>query len=164
MDKAPLFTAAQCQAQIARLAVQILEANWEQPSLCLLGIEGQGAALARMLADEISRRQADKVSVGTLRLPKHAGTMPQVELHGLATDQLPGSVVVLVDDVLNTGQTLAYAFTWLMGHSPATVQVGVLVGRDHRRYPIAPDFVGHRVSTTLEEHIEVVLGQGVYLT
>ncbi len=163
MEKAPLFTAAQCQAQIARLAVQILEANYGQPALYLLGIEGQGAALAQMLADEINKREPAKVSVGIIKLPKHAGTLPQVQLHGLATELLPGSAVVLIDDVLNTGQTLAYAFTWLMGHSPAIVQVGVLVGRDHRRYPIAPDFVGHRVSTTLEAHIEVVLGQGVYL-
>ena len=163
MDKAPLFTAAQCQAQIARLAVQILEANYEQSALCLLGIEGQGAALAQMLSEQINKRRAAGVSVGTLHMPKHVGSLPTVTLQGLPSEVLPGSTAVLVDDVLNTGQTLAYAFTWLMGYNPANVQVAVLVGRDHRRYPIAPDFVGHRVSTTLEAHIEVVLGQGVYL-
>jgi pyrimidine operon attenuation protein / uracil phosphoribosyltransferase len=70
---------------------------------------------------------------------------------------------VLVDDVLNTGRILSYAFAALLPYSPPKVEVAVLVARNHSLFPLKPDFIGHELSTTLEEHIEVRLGEGAFL-
>jgi pyrimidine operon attenuation protein/uracil phosphoribosyltransferase len=43
----------------------------------------------------------------------------------------------------------------------------VLVDRNHKRYPIAADFVGYSLATTLPEHVTVVLEkneEAVYLS
>jgi pyrimidine operon attenuation protein/uracil phosphoribosyltransferase len=43
----------------------------------------------------------------------------------------------------------------------------VLVDRNHKRFPIAADFVGVSLATTLQEHITVELdtaNEGVYLS
>jgi len=45
------------------------------------------------------------------------------------------------------------------------IEVAVLVNRSHTLYPIQPKYTGFELSTTLNEHVEVVLGKkaGVYL-
>jgi len=44
-----------------------------------------------------------------------------------------------------------------MAYAPKKVQVAVLVDRQHKLFPIASDFVGLSLSTTLQEHIKVEL-------
>jgi pyrimidine operon attenuation protein/uracil phosphoribosyltransferase len=45
--------------------------------------------------------------------------------------------------------------------------VAVLVDRNHPKYPIAADYVGYSLSTTLSEHIKVILSDenelGLYI-
>jgi pyrimidine operon attenuation protein/uracil phosphoribosyltransferase len=82
-------------------------------------------------------------------------------------DTFKGKVVVLVDDVLNTGKTLAYCFKPFLNIPLKKFQVAVLVDRNYPKYPIAADFIGYSLSTTLTEHVKVVLNKnkenGVYL-
>jgi len=63
--------------------------------------------------------------------------------------------VVLVDDVANSGKTLLYALKPLLEVELKRIMIAVLVDRRHKSYPITPDIVGHSISTTLHEHIEV---------
>jgi len=42
-----------------------------------------------------------------------------------------------------------------MEYSPKKVQAVVLVDRQHKLFPVSPDFVGLSLSTTLQEHIRV---------
>lgn len=76
--------------------------------------------------------------------------------------------MIIVDDVLHTGRTLAFSLQPFLNVSVRKVQVAVLVDRNHPRYPVAPDYKGYELSTTLTEHVEVVLSDeglmGVYLT
>ena len=83
----------------------------------------------------------------------------------LSPIEIKDKVVILVDDVLNSGKTLMYVSEFL---SVPLINLStlVLINRNHNRYPIKADFEGMSLSTTLNEHINVVFGkeEGVYLS
>ena len=63
--------------------------------------------------------------------------------------------VVLVDDVTNTGVTLAHALTPFLQQPTRGISMAVLVDREHHRYPVRADIQGLSLATTLQEHIDV---------
>ena len=73
--------------------------------------------------------------------------------------------IVIVDDVLNSGRTLAYAMNPFLNAEIKKIEVAVLVNRSHPSFPIMPTYTGLELATTLSEHVEVVLGKkaAVYL-
>jgi pyrimidine operon attenuation protein/uracil phosphoribosyltransferase len=79
--------------------------------------------------------------------------------------ELKKKCVVLVDDVLNTGRTLAYGLKPFLNIEVKKIEVAVLVHRSHPTFPLTPTYTGYELSTTLTEHVEVVLGKktAVYL-
>ncbi len=76
-------------------------------------------------------------------------------------------VVIMADDVLNTGRTLAFALQPFLQFRLKKLQVAVIVDRNHRHFPVSADYVGYALSTTFNEHVEVILSrqgeEGVYL-
>ena len=78
-----------------------------------------------------------------------------------------GKVIIIVDDVANTGRTLFYAMKPIFQIIPKKVEVAVLVDRMHKSFPIKIDYMGLSLATTLKENIEVkirdVKEQAVYL-
>ena len=74
--------------------------------------------------------------------------------------------VILVDDVLNTGKTLAYSLPAFLNAPIKKLETFVLIHRNHHIFPISVDYVGYELSTTLHEYVEVALTpnrMGVYL-
>ena len=76
-------------------------------------------------------------------------------------------VIVVVDDVLNTGRTFSYSLAPFLSIPVKKIQVAVLVDRNYRKFPISADYKGYELSTTLSEHVEVIISdakkRGVYL-
>ena len=73
----------------------------------------------------------------------------------------------MVDDVLNTGSTLIYAVSYFLQVPVKSIKTAVMVNRNHKKFPIKADFKGISLSTTLNEHISVILegpDAGIYLT
>jgi pyrimidine operon attenuation protein/uracil phosphoribosyltransferase len=65
-----------------------------------------------------------------------------------------GRVVVLVEDVVNTGRTIRAAMDALMDFGrPSHVRVVALVDRGHRELPIKIDFVGKNIPTQPDEKV-----------
>jgi pyrimidine operon attenuation protein / uracil phosphoribosyltransferase len=64
---------------------------------------------------------------------------------------------MLVDDVLNSGKTLIYGARMFLDAPVKKLSTVVLVDRNHTRYPIKADYIGLSLSTTMQEHITVVL-------
>ena len=67
--------------------------------------------------------------------------------------------VVLCDDVLNSGTTLIYAVRHFLDVPVKKFKTAVLVNRNHKKFPVKADFKGISLSTTMEEHITVVLNK-----
>ena len=160
-----LLDRSQILAKIQRIAFQIYEHNYAENHLVLVGVVGNGVPLARMLAEELVSISSIRPQVATLDLDKQAPLQGQVHLD-LDTETLRDKCVVVVDDVLNTGRTLAYGMRPFWQVPLRRVQVAVLVNRDHQSFPVAADFVGYALATTLQAHVEVCLADddyGVYL-
>jgi pyrimidine operon attenuation protein / uracil phosphoribosyltransferase len=101
---------------------------------------------------EISRLKVELLEV---RLNKNAVVQGKVEL-SKAVD-LDNKCLILVDDVLNTGKTLAYSLKPFLEVPLKKMELAVLVNRSHKLFPVTPDYTGYELSTTLNEHIEVDL-------
>ncbi|MFM9074639.1 MAG: Clp protease N-terminal domain-containing protein, partial [Bacteroidota bacterium] len=73
--------------------------------------------------------------------------------------------IIMVDDVLNTGKILTYSMKPFLSTEVKKIEVAVLVNRSHLMFPVHPRYTGYALSTTLSEHIEVILGKksAVYL-
>ena len=67
---------------------------------------------------------------------------------------------MLIDDVANSGRTMLYSLQPLLKNYPKKIQTAALVARTHKSYPIALDYVGLSISTTLDEHIYVEVLEG----
>ena len=155
---------SQVRHKIRRMAFEIYENNFEEKAIVLAGIEGQGYSLAQLLEKELKSVSRLQVSTTKVIIDKAAPEESEVTL-SVDADQLEKKTIIIVDDVLNTGRTLAYAMKPFLCIEVKKIEVAVLVNRSHPLFPIQPSYTGYELSTTLTDHVEVVLGKktGVYL-
>jgi len=74
-------------------------------------------------------------------------------------ESVQNKVIILVDDVLNSGRTLAYGLGIFLDVPLKKLRTLVLVDRNHRIFPVSPDFTGLELATVLKEHVTVVLDE-----
>ena len=157
VEKTLVLNTVQIQQKIRRMAFEIYENNAKEKLLILAGIEGQGHAFAKILAKEIKAIAGIEVHVVKVSVDKFAETQSEVAID--ATSSFKKKVVILVDDVLNSGRTLAYAMKPFLETGVKKMEVAVLVNRSHTLFPITPTYTGYELSTTLTDHVEVKLGK-----
>lgn len=136
-----------------RIAYQIVENNYDEKELVLVGIKPNGHIYAQQLKKEIEAIDDIKVTLIGLTLDKHNPLDSEIKLESNLS--LNDKSVIVVDDVANTGKTLYYALKPIMEFAPRKVQAVVLVDRQHKLFPVSADFIGLSLSTTLHEHILV---------
>ncbi len=143
----------QIKKKITRMAYEIYERNLGSGAVVFAGISGMGITLAGLLAKELQAISSLRVEEVEVLLDKSNLAASEVELS--ENCDLQGKTLVLVDDVLNTGKTLAYAMKPFLDIELYKMEVAVLVNRSHGLFPIRPDYTGYELSTTLNEHIRV---------
>lgn len=154
--------------KIKRIAFEIAEDNYDEPEIVLAGIckDTEGYAFAELLYRELSTITRSHILLTHIELDKHNPGDSAVELN-LTEEQIDNKVIIVADDVSNTGRTLLYAVKPLLSYSPKKIRCAVLVERKHKLFPLTPDYVGLSLSTTIHEHIKVVISesekQGVFL-
>jgi len=154
---------AQIQSKIERIAHEIHENYFEEKKVILVGIKGRGYDFAKRLNNILKDVASFDIELLEIQLDKDN---PLDHSFSLVKDiNLKNKAVLLVDDVLNSGKTLAYAASFLLEKSPKSLRTVILVNREHHRYPITADFVGLSLATTMNEHISVEFGKadGVFL-
>jgi pyrimidine operon attenuation protein / uracil phosphoribosyltransferase len=146
----------QIRQKIKRLAIQILEQHFNEPEIILVGLNNNGLGFAELILEQLQALAPSymKIILTRLRLNPANPTEydPFVEL---SLGSLQGKVIILVDDVANTGRTIFYACTPLLRIIPKKVEVAVLVDRTHKSFPVKADYVGLALATTLKENIRV---------
>jgi len=164
IDKSLILDAPQINQKIKRMAYEIYENNFREKAVVLAGIEGQGYSFAQLLAKELASISEIQPIVVKVSLDKLAPLQSEISID-VDGKALKKKCVILVDDVLNTGRTLAYSLKPLLNLEVKKIEVAVLVNRSHPMFPIMPAYTGLELSTTLNEHVEVVLGKkaAVYL-
>ena len=154
----------QIRKKISRMAFEIYENNFGEKSLILAGVAGQGYVLAEELQKEITAISPINCTVVKINIDKATPEAKEVSLDVPMKD-LAKKSILLIDDVLNTGRVLAYGMKPFLSIIVKKIEVAVLVNRSHSLFPILPKYTGYELSTTLDDHIEVILKKkfAVYL-
>ena len=162
-NKKYILDAATAAKKLRRMAYEILENNTDTPGIVLAGIRESGSAIARNIKQLLGEISTLPVELITLALDKKRPAAVTLSEQANFDDK----IIIVVDDVVNSGKTLLYALRPFLEFHPAKIQTLVLVERSHKAFPVKPDYVGLSIATTPEEHIyvEVEGGQvtGAYL-
>ncbi len=152
------------QRKLMRIAMQLHEENHGEKRIVLVGIAPRGVVVARRLMHLLEQEGGPASDLVELTLDKDDPLGGPIQLSA-PLENLQDRVVVLVDDVLMSGRTLMHAAAHLVGAKLKKLTTVVLVDRRHRTFPIRADIVGLTLSTTMQEHISVELGDqdAVYL-
>lgn len=159
--KAMLMEAEQMNRALSRIAHEIIERNKGIEKVAMVGIRRRGVPLARRLAARLKEFEGVEVPVGLLDITLYRDDLTELNSVPLVQKteigfKLPGTTVILVDDVLYTGRTVRAALDALLDVGrPAAIQLAVLVDRGHRELPIRADYVGKNVPTSKREVVEV---------
>jgi pyrimidine operon attenuation protein / uracil phosphoribosyltransferase len=156
MDKNYILSPEVAAQKLRRMAYEILENNFTEKQIILAGIRRNGTGIARIiqaLLNEISTLSTELVTVSLDKEKPQLVTLDK---------QIPLSdkVVLLIDDVSNSGKTLLYALKPFLDTDVKKIQTLVLVERSHTIFPVKPDYVGLSLATTLQEHIFVEVAAG----
>lgn len=152
--------------KIRRIAFQIFENNFEETEIIIAGIVGEGYALAKLIGENVETISSIKAYPVAIHLNKEIPYESPVKFD-CDPSIFEGKVIIVVDDVLNTGRTFSYSLAPFLSIHVKKIQVAVIVDRNYRKFPISADYIGYELSTTLSEHVEVILSDpktmGVYL-
>jgi len=139
-----LYTRQQIAERVAELGAQITrDLNGEK--LVMVGVL-KGAA--PFLADLARSIQADATFdfVATSSYGKGQRTSGAVRLTKDLDESIEGKNVLIVEDILDTGLTLAYLRKLLLQQRPKTLRIVTLLDKPSRRIEkIEPDYVGFSI-------------------
>lgn len=153
------------ERKLQRIARQVYEKHFEEEELLVIGIQEDGERIAQRLANILEEVSTLRIRRGSLNMNKRAPLSEQPET-SIDPKEMDDVSAVLVDDVVNSGRTLAYAARHLLGRPLSSLTTVALVDREHHLFPIRPDLVGTTLATTMKEHIRVEsdqAGERVYL-
>lgn len=145
--------------KLQRMAYEIVERNFNEKKIILAGIKENGVIIARILSDFLKPIFEGEIKIIEVDIDK------KNPLHvAIVTERNPVSfddkVVIITDDVTNSGRTLSYALRPFLDFYPAKIQTLVLVERSHKKFPITPDYTGLSIATAISEKIVVETDNG----
>ncbi len=143
--------------KIKRIAFQIYETFIDEQEIVIAGIQGNGNIFANKIAEALKNISTIKVILCEVIVDKKNPNTTITTSIGKETYQNKG--LVLVDDVLNSGTTLIYGVRHFLDVPFKKFKTAVLVDRNHKKYPVKADFKGISLSTSLQEHVQVVFDQ-----
>ena len=143
------------QHKIKRIAYQIYESNVNESELILAGIDSNGFTFAKKIKTELDKISDIDVILCKVIIDKK-NPLSEIKT-SLKKEAYANKSIVLVDDVLNSGSTLMYGVKHFLEMPVKQFKTAVLVNRNHKKYPIKADFKGISLSTSLNEHVEVIL-------
>ena len=165
-EKIKILDYKQLKQKVNRLSWQIYENNINELNIVIVGISDRGSILAKELMKVIEKISNINVTIGRIDLNKKNPYDKTANIN-LSEIDYKNKVVILCDDVLNSGKTLMYSSKIFLSTPLKKLSTVVLVNRNHNLYPIKSDYVGFSLSTTLKEYVNVDLttaNKGVYLS
>ena len=147
----------QIEQKIDRIAYQLLEDNFDEQEIIIAGIMPRGNYLAERLKSILDKIAPFKSALMNIEIEKQATSLKAKTDTDIQICH--NKVVILVDDVLNSGKTLAYGFGVFLDVPLKKLRTVVLIDRNHKSFPVTTDFAGIALSTVLKEHVDVVLNE-----
>ena len=152
MNKTLILNSKQIQQKINRLAYEIVENNYNEKEIIVAGIANNGFILAKKIVAVLNKISIIKTKLIEIKIDKKNPLSTEIKLT-ITEKELQNMVIILVDDVLNSGKTLIFGAKQFLSSPIKRLTTVILVDRGHNLYPIKADYVGLSLSTTLKENI-----------
>src|SRR3954454_11457231 len=117
-DKKYILTKEVAEKKLRRMALQVVEQNYEEPELVLIGIRDNGIVIARKISDYLDGLYKGNLVVVELALDKKK----PADITLLPVTDFNGKAILLIDDVSNSGSTMLYALKPLLENYPKKIQ------------------------------------------
>lgn len=160
--KKMLISREQIAARIAEMAKQITKDSAGEPVLFVGVLKGAAVFLTDLIRQVDLDASFDFIGVSSYGNPpgpkqeKVWDSTGEVRLTKDVDESLRGKNVILVEDILDTGLTLAFLKRLLLGHQPKSLRIAVLLDKSARRkISVHADYVGFPIPN------EFVVGYGL---
>lgn len=159
-----ILNGTQLDQRIRRISFEIYENNIDDKEIVLAGISDNGFDLAKLFKKELKAISPLSITTVKININKAKPFTDETKLE-TSIDVIDRKSVILIDDVLNTGKTAAFALKTLLDANVKKIEFAVIVNRSHKSFPIYPKYRGYELATTINEHVDVRLrdDKGVYL-
>lgn len=153
-----VLNADDIEKKIKRLSYQIIEKNFNKKDIIIIGIQPNGKYLSERIKGYVMEYSDIKVSLYDMELDKKNFLFKKCTPE-LIYDHINNNIIVFIDDVMNSAGTLMYAINKILSYHPKDIQIGVLIERTHKSFPLSANFKGLELSTSEFEHVEVRLNE-----
>ena len=147
--------------KIQRIGLEILEDNIDQSKIILFGISDNGKLISQKLIDHINKISDIKIILIDVIIRN--GSIAYNSKFDLLNES-----IIIVGDVSQTGKTLQMVISDLMLYNPSKIKTSVIINRDQTMFPVKIDYSGLSLSTSVNEHVDVVIDKkgrlSVYLS
>ena len=147
--------------KIQRIGLEILEDNLDESKITLFGISDNGKLIAQKLLSHINK--ISDIEIILIEVVSENGLIAYNRKFNILDDS-----IIIVGDVSQTGKTLQLVISNLMEHKPAKIKTSVIINRDQAMYPVKIDYSGLSLSTSVNEHVDVIVDEkdrlSVYLS
>ena len=139
-----LITEEQIKKRVDELGAQITK-DYEGKSILLIGIlKGSVPFMA-----DLMRRIKGDVEIDFMSVSSYGSTTKSSGVVRILKDldhSIEGKHVLIVEDIVDSGLTLSYLKTELMGRMPASLRVATMLDKpSRRRVEFTPDYCGFEV-------------------
>ncbi|MCH5212525.1 MAG: bifunctional pyr operon transcriptional regulator/uracil phosphoribosyltransferase PyrR [Oscillospiraceae bacterium] len=166
MEKTMLLNSESAKRLVTRMAYEIIEDNKGSDNLVMIGIQSRGVLFAKALQNKIKELEGVEIPLGSIDITFYRDDLTRLMDHPVVREtDVPFTIedknIILVDDILFSGRTVHSAIKSLfdMGR-PAKIKLAVLVDRGHHELPVAADYCGKDVPTSLNEYIDADITEG----
>jgi hypoxanthine phosphoribosyltransferase len=156
-----LISRDQIAARVAEMAKQITADSAGEPVVFVGVLKGAAIFLTDLVRQVDLDATFEFIGVASYGKPSGAqektwDSTGEVRLTKDVDQSLHGKNVILVEDILDTGLTLAFLKRLLLGHQPQSLRIAVLLDKTARRkIAVEADYVGFKIPD------EFVVGYGL---
>ncbi len=161
--KIRILNAAQIKKSLERLCREIIRVHGRSEQLAFIGIRTRGLYLARRLCEMLKKHGSREIPLGEMDITLYRDDLNAL-LPGGTVDrtripfEITNKIVILFDDVLNTGRTVRAAVDHLIDLGrPRMIHLAVLIDRGGRELPIAANFVAKKMNLPAHSEVRVKL-------
>lgn len=140
MERTPILSASDIEIRTERMAFEILEDHYEEKSLYFVGILPNGKTLAEDLIGYIQKEMPQIQCMMVTALPSNKNSSDAEVEFSIDMEQFRGQNIILIDDVLNSGKTMAAVLKDIVKMAPKRVKTAVMVERAYKNFPITANY------------------------
>ncbi|HHO74824.1 MAG TPA: bifunctional pyr operon transcriptional regulator/uracil phosphoribosyltransferase PyrR [Deltaproteobacteria bacterium] len=143
------------------LTSMLLETIQKWEDIVFIGIRSGGVLVAKKVVDLLEEKTGKTLLLGALDIALYRDDLSKMRFYPevRSTDipfSVDGKIVILVDDVINTGRSVRAAIDHIVDLGrPMRIYLMVLFDRGGREFPIQADYVGKQVELSDEKIIKI---------